>query len=268
MRQALLLFALSGCDLYFATDSSPSALDAPPPESPGECQFYQCRVDTVYKFDPVPVNPNGSGCGPINFSTAQAIETCEYGCRHQSLYQGGPVGPCAPAPPKIYACAETGACVANQTQTCSAPMQCGVTVSTGSCTCDTNGWSCHPACSDGLCRTEDVQQAIVGTWTGTVTTPFDFMPSYETTLTIAPNGDWSATGDPFYYGGNGGTTGSQIFVQAQTDVGAYGVVRLFLASVDGQLSAIRVDATRLRFTFTDSWLSCGRSFQFDLVRAN
>ena len=44
--------------------------------------------------------------------------------------------------------------------------------------------------------------------------------------------------------------------------------KLFLASVDGQFTNMRVDANRLRFTFIDSWLGCGRSFHFDLQRVH
>jgi hypothetical protein len=145
-------------------------------------------------------------------------------------------------------------------------MQCGQVVQTGSCSCSETGWQCQSACSDGYCSAEELQAAIVGTWHGVVTTPFDFLPTYETTLTIAANGDWTATGDAFYYGGNGGTNGSKLIVQAQTALGGYGVVRLFLASVDGMFTTMRVDATHLRFTFVDSWLSCSRSFSFDLTR--
>lgn len=275
-QSAMLALALGGCSLYFgesADDTGSSegsgfvdgGVMATPDAMLPQCTLYYCSDGTIYELDPVSVNPDYLGCQDPDYSTAVPVATCEYGCRYENLYQGGP-GPCASPPPPVYTCEETGACSVGQTQDCGAPFACGQLVQTGTCTCDANGWSCEPACSDGLCSPAAVQQAIVGTWTGTVTTEFEFMPTYQTTLTVAANGDWTATGNAFYYGGNGGTLGSTIFVQAQTSLGAYGVVRLFNASVDGLLTGIRVDSHHLRFTFVDSWLGCGRSFSFDLHR--
>lgn len=278
MRFVLLVIALGGCSLYFGPSddtaipdpTSPPDAGMLPPDAPlPQCTFFYCSDGTIYELDPVSVNPDYLGCQAPDYSTAVPVGTCEYGCRFENLYQGGPGdpnGPCASPPPPVYTCEETGPCSIGQTQGCGAPFACGQMVPIGTCACDANGWSCEPACSDGLCSPAAVQQALVGTWTGTVTTPFDFMPSYQTTLTVAPNGDWTATGNAFYYGGNGGTLGSKIYVQAQTSLGAYGVVRLFYASVDGLMTGIRVDAHHLRFTFVDSWLGCGRSFSFDLHR--
>ena len=172
--------------------------------------------------------------------------------------------------PPVYTCTESGACSANETDGCAAPLQCALVVSAGSCTCNSGTWSCQDACNQGLCGAAAVQAAIAGDWTGTVSPP-EFAQPYQVKLHIGPNGLWSATttgdvGVAFYYGDNGNNLGSRIVVQAQTTTGAYASIGLFDGEVQGLFTGISVDPHHLRFAFVDSWLSCTRTFYFDLSR--
>lgn len=172
--------------------------------------------------------------------------------------------------PPVYTCTESGACTATDTDSCAAPLQCAVVVSAGSCTCNSNSWTCQDACNQGLCGAAQVQAAIAGDWTGTVTPP-EFAQPYQVKLHIGPAGLWSATttgdvGVAFYYGDNGNNLGSRIVIQAQTTVGAYASIGLFDGEVQGLFTGLTVDAHHLRFAFVDSWLSCTRTFYFDLTR--
>jgi hypothetical protein len=174
------------------------------------------------------------------------------------------------ASPPVYSCTEAGACSANETDSCAAPLQCALVVSAGACTCNSGTWSCQDACNQGLCGAAEVQAAIAGDWTGTVTPP-SFAQPYQIKLHIGPNGLWSATttGDvsvAFYYGDNGGNLGSRIVIQAQTTLGAYASVGLFSGDVQGLFTGLSVDPHHMKFAFVDSWLSCGRTFYFDLTR--
>lgn len=173
--------------------------------------------------------------------------------------------------PPVYSCDDSGVCTATDTNSCAAALQCALVVSTGSCTCNASDrWSCQDACNQGLCGAAAVQTAIAGDWTGTVTPP-EFAQPYQVKLHIGPNGLWSATttgdvGVAFYYGDNGNNLGSRIVIQAQTTVGAYASIGLFDGEVQGLFTGLTVDPHHLRFAFVDSWLSCTRTFYFDLTR--
>ena len=170
--------------------------------------------------------------------------------------------------PEVYSCQAQGACAQGGSEGCSAQAQCALVVSVGDCTCPAGTWTCEAACSDGLCSAQAVQEAITGTWSGTVTPP-SFAQPYQVKLTIGADRRWSAvspTYPVFYYGDNGGGVSDRLFVQAQTSIGAYGTVRIFGGDVDGMIENLHVSAHHLTFTFVDSWLSCTRQFYFDLAR--
>ncbi|MEP6859582.1 MAG: hypothetical protein ABJE66_03125 [Deltaproteobacteria bacterium] len=263
MRLALLALALtSGCSLYFAGDhpSPPTEDDDAPPviliDGGVSSLEYFCEGTTIYET----VDGTRTHANPVS--------SCPYGCEFTTFYQSG--SPCLEAPPPVYSCTDSGACSANATDSCAAPLQCALVVSAGACTCNAGTWSCQDACNQGLCGAAEVQAAIAGDWTGTVTPP-SFAQPYQIKLHIGPNGLWSATttGDvavAFYYGDNGGNLGSRIVIQAQTTVGAYASVGLFSGEVQGLFTGLTVDPHHMKFAFVDSWLSCGRTFYFDLTR--
>jgi len=270
----LVVVLMSGCSLYFPS-RSPVQDDAavPPTEIPpdggdgGEsCPvFYFCDGTTIYQAS---IQHDGSECGVPSKQDSLVVGSCPNGCAYDSFYQAGE--PCLGPAPRVFECTQAGACSAGETDACAAPLACGQVVSTGSCSCANGTWSCAAACADGLCSANDVQAALAGHWTGTVTPP-SFAQPYQIDLHIAADGAWSATatsanGIPFYYGDDGGGVGSRIVVQAQTTVGAYASIGLFGGEVQGLFTAVHVDAHHLTFAFVDSWLSCSRTFYFDLHR--
>jgi hypothetical protein len=266
MRFAVIALALtSGCSLYFGGHPTEDDVLPPsefpvdaseaPPDTTSSAEYF-CQGTTIYEtFD-------------NSRTDATAVSTCPYGCQYTTFYTFG--NPCLDPPPQVYSCTESGTCAAAETDSCPATLQCGAVVSTGSCTCNVGSWSCADACNQGLCGAAAVQTAIAGDWTGTVTPP-SFAQPYQIQLHIGPAGLWYgvATGGvsiPFYYGDNGNNAGSRIVVQAQTTVGAYASIGLFGGEVQGLFTGLTVDAHHMRFAFLDSWLSCGRTFYFDLTR--
>jgi len=259
MRFAVAVTVLcGGCSLYFGHDH-PAEDDVVPilDASVGGSTLYYCEGTTIYEtFD-------GSK------TDATPIGSCPNGCGITStLQQYPPV--CLDGPAPVFGCDESGTCAANETDSCAAGLQCGVAVSTGACTCNDGTWRCADACNQGLCGAAAVQAAIAGDWTGTVAPP-SFAQPYQIQLHIGAAGLWSATttGDvqiPFYYGDNGNNLGSRIVIQAQTTVGAYASIGLFDGEVQGLFTGLTVDAHHMRFAFVDSWLSCSRTFYFDLTR--
>lgn len=249
MRWVIGLILLAGCSEHEA-----SAVDGARPDS--QCELKICQEGTIWATGP-------TSCERPDFQNVTVIGTCEHGCAFTGLLPSGG-DPCAPPPPEVYACVDSGTCAVGATQTCVVPLACGATATIGACTCDADGWACVPGCSDGLCGPEAVQAAITGTWTGTVTTSFG--PPYDVTITIGPDGAWSSPDEAFYWGGHGGTPGCGFYVLAQTPDGATGIVRLFESQTEGQITKLHVDATRLRFQMIDSWLECIRTLTFDLHR--
>ncbi len=231
MRLVALVVLLGGCNLYFGHHHTED--DIAPPDYPDG------------GWEPWPVDAGGYLPGDSGTSWT-------------------------PINPEVYACDDTGTCSVGSTDGCAAPLQCGVVVSAGACTCGDGTWACEPACNQGLCGAAAVQAKLVGDWTGTVTPP-SFAQPYTVHLHIAADGQWKgyttgAVPIPFYYGDNGGNPGSRIVVQAQTTVGGYASIGLFDGEVLGMITAIEVDDHTLTFSFVDSWLECTRTFRFDLHR--
>lgn len=229
--------------------------DALPDE---QCELQICQEGTIWAT-------GVTSCARPDFQNVEVIGVCEHGCAYGVLM---PLAgnPCLPGPPEVYRCDERGRCAPGEARSCAMPLACGATATVGACTCGADGWSCEPACDSGLCDPDEVQAAIVGTWSGTVTTSFG--PPYETTVTISADGMWSSPGEPFYWGGGGGLPGCGVYVLAQSAEGATGIVRLALGQAEIQFTKLRVDASRLRFELTDSWLACTTTLMFDLVRTD
>ena len=281
--RSVLLVGVCGCSLYFGP--SQQQQEPPPtiafdggtvrPADAGDplvrCDWYECRNGTVYQVAPTAV-VDGM-CLPPTFTDPVAIQTCAYGCELTGFYQSTTVDPCASAPLPTYDCTLAGsACTANATQACGATLTCGVQAQTGECACGSDGlWGCTPACSDGLCSSAAVQQAIVGTWTGTATPVSSFpAPPWNVTLTIGSDKVWTGSTnmpyrDPFYYGGSGGGD-DKVFIEAQTVLGGEGILRVFGGANDGLVENLHVDATHLSFTWVAAWLNCSFAFDYQLTR--
>lgn len=284
--RSLVLVGVCGCSLYYGPTPQQQPLppeigfdggsvEPGPPEDAGPalwCDWDICKNGVVYAVAPTPVE--SGTCGVPSFTDPQPIETCPYGCEVAGFYQATSIDPCASPPPPTYDCTLAGsACTANASQTCGATLTCGVQAVTGQCACGSGGlWGCTPACSDGLCSSAAVQQALVGTWTGTATpTEAGFpAPPWNVTLTLGSDHTWVGSTDqsyrdPFYYGGSGGGA-DKVFIEAQTALGGNGVLGVFGGERNGQLENVHVDATHLSFTFVAAWLDCAFTFDYVLTR--
>jgi hypothetical protein len=285
MRSALLV-CVCGCSLYFGPSQQQQQQPPPggiaydggtvrPPDDAGptlSCDWNVCRNGIVYHVAPTPV-VNGA-CATPSFTDPLPIETCPYGCELTGFYSDRSANPCATPPPPTYDCTLAGsACSGMATQACGATLTCGIQAQTGECACGSDRhWGCTPACSDGLCSSAAVQQAIVGTWSGTATPVASSFPAgpWHVTLTIGSDHVWTgstdqAYRDPFYYGGSGGG-GDKVFVQAETALGGEGILRVFGGDNDGLVENLHVDATHLSFTWVAAWLNCSFAFDYVLTR--
>jgi hypothetical protein len=74
----------------------------------------------------------------------------------------------------------------------------------------------------------------------------------------------------FYYGGDGPSPQRKITIlSASPSVGSWADIAIDFGNARpnlSSLSALVVDATTLRFTFSASWFSCGQPFDFNLTR--
>jgi hypothetical protein len=250
----MLLFAACGgssepAQLVDAFDDRPS------------CQFFVCFDHTIWKLQPQRVDDQGF-CPPADFIGVEEAGTCEHGCRDNALAQSTDAM-CIQPPLAPLACRPTGTCTQNETQDCEATFDCNVGITFGSCACNQQAWECTPACKDGICGPSAMQQAIAGTWLGTVTPTQIPMAPYTVTLEIAANGDWRATSEPGTWNlGGGGTAGSTIFIEAQTSAGAYGTMRVH-GYMDMPLFALRFQGSRLQGTIAHD---CDSNYAFDLQR--
>jgi hypothetical protein len=253
--RAAWLAVLVGC----GGSGEPGLVDAF--EERPTCQFYVCFDGTIWKLKPQPVDVGGF-CPKPNFDGVVEAGTCEYGCRistvHQSIESMCILAPLAP-----LACTPSGTCTANEIQSCDATARCDVPITYGTCTCNQEAWECALACQDGLCGPSAVQQAMVGTWVGTVTPSVPPLGPYTVTLEIAANGDWRAMSEPGKWNlGGGGTVGSSLFITAQTSAGAYGSLRRD-GIVDQWLHGVRIQGSRLQGSIE---LICDAKYALDLQR--
>jgi hypothetical protein len=273
LRELVIVIPLfaTACSLYIGPDPGD---DEPPPAGECDAVIATCE-DGVVTFSEWP----GTDSCP-RYRTPQAVLTCAGECTSDYLGlcvdQGclGPEEMCMDPPaeplPPVLSCDTTASCEADSTSTCGGLDLCGVDVRVGDCRCDGGVQTCEPACADGLCSADEVQAALVGTWTGTVESEWG---TYTTTLTFRPDGHYySVRPGPegaFYYGTDGGGDARRFHVIGQTDHGATAVVRVYFFSEsvqDGLVRDIRIVEDRVRFELVDAWLGCDRSFYFDLAR--
>lgn len=290
---AVVLVLVSGCSLYFSGPSSDRGDDLPPdarippdayhvpdagvpPDAGGSFGFTQARCEdgvlSAVSFDPA----------------AYFLDTPDHG-------SGRVFGHCATAACRSAAVACANPSCADAAATlCSAPISVGATCpldgtscqGTGSldcpvtagCTTELPGSTC--ACVNGryqctqLTPAAAVQASLVGKWHGTMTTP-GYVPPYPISLWIYPDGTyWPECTLPhcsvLYYGGDGPGPARKITVVSTADgIGASARIGVGFGldeTIDGMLNGLTVDATTLRFTFWDSWLSCTRAFEAILTR--
>jgi hypothetical protein len=287
------LIVLTGCSLrlsYFEDDTADDAVDARPfvdariPGVDAAVDFPGCTSAIATCEDGVVTLSEselpGQSCDqldpPVVFATCAGECTTDY--RDVCLYPdcSTPDDMCTDPPaeplPPVLDCAPATVCNGAGTETCGGLDACGAPLITGHCTCTATGATCEPTCTDGLCGTAAVQAALVGTWYGTVVTPWD---TYDMTLAIAADGhyDIACPGQRsgLYYGSDGGGDARRFHVIAQTELGATAVVRVFFGWAeiqDGLARGIRIQGDTLRFDLVRAWLDCSRYGQVELHRVD
>jgi len=284
---ALVILLASGCSLYF--EPTPQSSDDTPPPDPypvppdafvpppdayqpptsggtmARCEDGQLYVTTSATFPDQPGHGAGrliGHCPGACRSAAVACSTADCGEAVQTLCSA-PVSVGATCP------LEGTSCQGSESIGCPESTACSDAVPGSTCGCANGRYHCTqvtPAAS--------IQAAIVGKWRGVVTPP-GFAAPYSITLWIYPDGTyWPDCANEhcsaFYYGGDGPAPDRKITIlSASQTVGSWAdIVIDFGVTIPnmGTLSALVVDATTLRFTFSASWFSCGQPFDFNLTR--
>lgn len=300
MRAAVLvLLVVSGCSLYFehSSDPPPPPVDAsvsvdapgfpfpdapprPPADAPGggptwppdpnglmaRCEDGRLYSTTVVSFgEQEPAHGAGRRFGLCGGACRSAAVLCsDAGCTNAfAALCEAPISVGATCPLEGMACQGSAAIDCPETTACSVPVE-GST-----CTCVDRTYRCEQTTPAAA-----TQAAIVGKWSGTVTTP-GFVEPYPVTLWIYPDGSyWPSCELPFcsafYYGGDGPSQSRKITVLSTTDhIGSWADIAIDFdlgITNHGTLTALVVDATTLRFTFSPSWSDCGMPFDFALTR--
>lgn len=250
-----------------------------------DCGTYAtCYQGTLYTSDP----GRATQCPlPFEIGPNHGVGFCAEGCAGSWGYGPTPCNETAPctaaqaaaqcwddAPPEqTCAIAGTACPTVDETSSCDAALACADALEVGTCTCGADGvWACAPACLDGLCSADEVQEAMSGGWMGTVTPPPSVGAPYGIGLVdIERQGLYTgASGDYhlFWYGISVDADAHRhIDVIAQTAEGGYATVTVdFGATYEvGTLRNIRRNGNRLLFTFVPAWLGCDLEFQYDLV---
>jgi hypothetical protein len=281
----VMLLLLTGCPLYLGPSSSgddvPPNVPLPPPDAApwpdsaidggapaaavARCEDGQIRAIT----DPGALDPPGHGAGRL-------IGRCEASCRSAAVACAKPdcrdaVETLCTAPVSAGAtcslhrdsCQGSGVIACPESTACSAP------VAGSTCTCTNGAYRCVQDTPAARTQTD-----IVGKWRGVVTPP-SFAAPYPITLWIYPDGTyWPECEDTycsaFYYGVDGPSPDRKITIlSTSASVGAWADITIDFGPGPlelGALSALSVDATTLRFTYSASWLSCGQPFSFELTR--
>ena len=296
-RLAVVLLVVPGCSLYFPSpggaddgpvpDARIGVPDArsPPPDAyvppdahvppdayvpPGaamaRCEDGELRV--VATADTWPEAP-GHGAG-------RSIGRCAGACRSAAALCSDPACTNAAqalceAPISVGATCplDDATCQGTESIDCPETTACSVALPGSTCTCTNGSYRCSQ-----LTAAAAVQAGIVGKWRGMVTTP-GFTPPYPITLWIYPDGTyWPDCAldhcSAFYYGGDGPSPRRKITIlSTAASVGASADIAIdfgYSPAPVGALSALVVDATNLRFTFSAAWSSCGQPFDVSLTR--
>lgn len=301
MRGAPLVMAwlLAGCSLYFGpnpqADGGPpvypdahSRLDGgiiviPPDAMPPadamrrDFTFAACVDGAVYRSAPQDTDiapPDVAAHGSVIARCAGRCRGADdvYECLGDRSCAGATAWLCEPD----ATCPTSSTCTGDATTTCEAPAACAIEVETESCTCANGSQQCTSSCGDGLCSPVQVLRVLAGRWRGTVTPP-SFAEPYQVELVIGADGHLdphalteTSYRTAFYYGQDGGDPDCWFQIIGETPTGGVGFVGVEFSPSEilpGLVTAVRVDASHLRFHFWDSWLGgCVRRFDFDLAR--
>jgi hypothetical protein len=272
-----LVFALAGCELYFAPDPAENVdarrVDAPiggvdASISDWCARHAFCGGDGVQYIAP-PIDPSYCPSDDV-FVRGQPVGRCAGACAIDSAAEPCATPSCATELSRVCGppptCPETGQLCTGSVR-CTETTRCGRSALRATCTCDASG---RYACTDNTAAT---RAAMLGAWRGTVYPP-SFAQPYEVQLTFLPDGTyWAEAEGPiraaFYYGAAGGGPGRRWEVLGDSEGGplvrldVYFGVYSIRTSV---LTGVEPRGDTLRFTFWDAWLDCSRPFTFDLRR--
>jgi hypothetical protein len=288
----LLLLLASGCSLYFRPQSDdgptewppdvfvpdaresrpdafvPDANDFPSGASMVRCEDSQLYVATAATFP----DPPGHGGG-------RAIGRCEGPCRSAAAFCASAdckdaIHTVCAAPISLGATCplEGTACQGSEAIGCPESTACSVPVAGSTCACAGGTYHCSQ-----LTPAASTQAALVGKWRGMATTPGFGETPYPVSLWIYPDGTyWPDCPDPhcsaFYYGGDGPSPRRKITILSTSpSTGSWADIAIDFGNDPpntGTVTALVVDATTLRFTFSASWFSCGQPFDFNLTRVD
>lgn len=282
---ALLVVLISGCSLYFPSSHEPPGDDYPPDGgefpppildggSPGlelaRCEDGQLLAVPLQSSFDEPA-PHGAG---------RRLGTCPGACQSSSVLCafadcGEAARELCEEPASLGAtCSLDGmACRGAGTTSCPESTACSTAVTGSTCTCNNGRYQCSQATPAAA-----VQAKLVGKWHGTMTTPF--AAPYPISLWIYPDGTyWPSCDSPhcaaFYYGGDGPAPSRKLEVlSVSPTAGAWADIAIEFNQPGqstappnrGEISALVVDSTSLRFTFSAAWLSCGQPMQARLTR--
>jgi hypothetical protein len=281
---ALMILLASGCSLYFEPSQSsddvppdemvpPDAPWPPPDAYPGStagaamarCEDGRLYVTTSATFPDEPGHGSGRLIGQCSGACRSAVVKCSSAdCKDaaESLC-GAPVSVGATCPLEGTSCQGAEAISCPESTACSEP------VPGSTCACANGTYHCTQATHAAA-----IQAGIVGKWRGIVTPP-GFAAPYPITLWIYPDGTyWPDCANQhcsaFYYGGDGPSPQRKITILSTSEtVGSWADIVIDFGVVTpnlGTLSALVVNATTLRFTFSASWFGCGQPFDFNLTR--
>jgi hypothetical protein len=287
---AVMVLLLSGCSLYLGPPSS-SGDDSPPPDgrvtTPPDAgtlpdawtpidggapsgEMARCENGQLYAVpDSGLGDPPGHGAGRALGQCPGACRSAAVSCTRSDCRDAAETLCAAPISIGATCSLQGTACRGSGAIDCPESTACSTPVVGSTCTCTNGAYRC--AQDTPAAKT---QADIVGRWRGMVTPP-EFAAPYPITLWIYPDGTyWPECEDTycsaFYYGGDGPSPDRRITILSTSDsVGAWADITIdfgFSPPNLGALSALVVNATTLRFTFSASWHGCGQPFGFDLTR--
>lgn len=281
-----ILVALSGCSLDQRLPSSSSdgnsTVDSttPPPDTtlppdadPSTDILARCEDGQIHRLaitstnEPQPEH----GSGPV-------IGRCQDGCRSAAAFCPG--GDCASVSAQLCdAPVSRGAmCLLNETPCagdesidCPQTTGCSEPVPNAICACTNGVYACT-----ALTAAAAVQTGIVGKWHGIVTPPTGFPAPWPITLWIYPDGTYWAecAGEgciaPLWDEPSGPSPDRRITLLSTIPLlGSWASITVdtgFTPPNVGELSALVVNDTTLRFTFTASYFNCGQPIDVNLTR--
>jgi hypothetical protein len=288
-----VIFVLSGCSLQQRPSSLSSDAGSPPPDAPPPIDSTAPLPDTALPLDADPPLEIIARCedGQIYSIAVTSTNTtqpphgsgpmighCQGGCRSAAAFC--PSGDCASAIETLCeapvsqgaTCSLDGApCQGAESIDCPETSACSEPVPNATCACTNGSYSCTPVTTAAT-----TQAGIVGKWHGVVTPPTGFPAPWPITLWIYPDGTyWAECAGggciaALWFEPDGPSPRRRItLLSTMPLLGAWASITVdtgFSPPNVGELSALVVNDTTLRFTFTAGYWDCGQPIDVNLAR--